>query len=367
MVLRPCVAPGVACLVVLTGCSRGASDPAGPPSFPPAVVKLATANPAPIENSSEYIAVLKSLQSTAVQPQIDGQVVEIFVRSGDHVDQGQRLVQIDASRQQAAVSSQEAERAAREADVAYARQQYQRSSDLLAAGAISKQEQEQTETSLRTAEARLQSLQAQLTQQEVQLRYFTVTAPTAGIIGDVPVRVGHQVTPQTVLTTIDQNATLELNVQVPVERAGDLKNGLPIRVLTGDGASELGTTTVSFVSPRVDDQTQSILVKGFVRNPQGAMRAAQSVRAQIVWNTGEGIVVPITAALRINGQYFAFVAEDANGRDGKPALVAKQRAIKVGPIAGDNYSVLEGLKPGDRIVVSGTQKLADNAPIAPAQ
>jgi RND family efflux transporter MFP subunit len=218
---------------------------------------------------------------------------------------------------------------------------------------------------LRTAEARLQSLQAQVKQQEVQLRYFTVTAPTAGIVGDVPVRVGNQVSPQTVLTTIDQNDTLELNVQVPVERAEDLKSGVPVRVLSGDGSSRLATTTVNFVSSRVDDQTQSILVKGFVRNPEGAMRASQSVRAQLVWKTSEGLVVPVTAALRINGQYFAFVAEEAKGPDGRPMLVAKQRAIKVGPIAGDGYSVLDGLKAGDRIVVSGAQKLADNAPIAP--
>ena len=68
--------------------------------------------------------------------------------------------------------------------------------------------------------------------------------------------------------------------------------------------------------------------------------------------------MPVTAALRINGQFFAFVAEDAGGK-----LVAKQRAIKVGPIAGDNYPVLDGIKPGDRVVVSGAQKLADGAPI----
>ena len=68
-------------------------------------------------------------------------------------------------------------------------------------------------------------------QQEVQLRYFTVTAPTAGVVGDVPVRVGNQVTPQTLLTTIDQNETLELNVSVPIERAPALKIGLPLQVL----------------------------------------------------------------------------------------------------------------------------------------
>ena len=68
----------------------------------------------------------------------------------------------------------------------------------------------------------------------------------------------------------------------------------------------------------------------------------------------------MTAVLRINGQFFAFVAEPGAGG----ALIAKQRAIKVGPIVGDNYPVLDGIKPGERVVVSGAQKLADGAPIA---
>ena len=140
--------------------------------------------------------------------------------------------------------------------------------------------------------------------------------------------------------------------------------GLPIRI-TSDSGELLTTTTASFISPRVEDDTQSILVKGQVKNPDGQLRASQFVRAQIVWSTREGLVLPVTAAVRINGAHFAFVAEQVSGPDGKPALVAKQRAIKVGTIIGDNYSVLEGLKPGDRVVVSGAQKLADGAPIAP--
>src|SRR5689334_21855022 len=115
---------------------------------------------------------------------------------------------------------------------------------------------------------------------------------------------------QTVLTTIDQNDTLELYVSVPVERAAALKKGLPIRILDPDG-QRLATTSVNFISPHVDDQTQSILVKGTVVNPEGLLRASQFVRASIVWSTADGLVVPVTAVLRINGQYFAFVAEEA--------------------------------------------------------
>jgi RND family efflux transporter MFP subunit len=304
---------------------------------------------------------LKSLQSTIVQPQVDGQITRIDVVSGQRVARGAPLMHIDARRQQAAVSSQQAEVAAREAAVGFARQQAQRSSELFAAGAISKQEQEQAATALRTAEANLQALQAQVQQEQVQLRYFTVAAPTAGIVGDVPVRVGNVVTPQTMLTTIDQNETLEVHIDVPVERAAQLKPGLPIRILSSDGSQELAATKATFVSPHVDDQTQSVLVKGAVPNPGGALRASQYVRARIVWKTIDTLVVPVTAVLRINGQFFAFVAEDAGGK-----LVAKQRAIAVGPIAGQNYPILSGIKPGERVVTSGAQKLADGAPIQPA-
>jgi RND family efflux transporter MFP subunit len=343
----------------VAACNRTQSGP--PPQIPPTPVTLATAQARPIEETTVYVATLKSLRSTTIQPQIDGQITQILVKSGDRVRQGAPLMLIDSRRQQAAVSSEEAERAAREAAVAFARQQAQRTRDLYAAGAISKQEQEQAATALETAEANLKALQAQVQQQQVQLRYFTVAAPTAGIVGDVPVRVGNMVTSQTVLTTIDQNETLEVYIDVPVERASSLRIGLPIRVVSSDGSQELAQTTVSFVSPHVDDQTQSVLVKGAVRNPGGSLRPAQYVRARIVWKTADALVVPVTAVLRINGQFFAFVAEESGGR-----LTAKQRAIQVGPIVGQSYPIVAGIKPGERVVTSGAQKLADGAPIQPA-
>jgi RND family efflux transporter MFP subunit len=335
-------------------------------------VKVEAARVSLIEDATEYVATLKSLRSTAIQPQIDGQITQIFVKSGDRVAQGAPLAQIDPRRQQAAVSSQEAELAGRQADVGFARQQYQRASDLVAAGAISRQELEQAQTALQTAESRLRALGAQVQEQQVQLRYYTVSAPTAGIIGDVPARVGNQVTTQTVLTTIDQNAMLEVQTQVPIERAGDLRNGLPLLILSSDGSEKVAATTVNFVSPRVDGETQSVLVKGIVPNPDGALRPSQYVRVRIVWKTVEGLVIPVTAVLRVSGQFFAFVAEDAkrgqpdadpSGRGGAPGTVARQKPIVVGQIVGDDYAVLSGLGPGERVVVSGVQRLADGAPI----
>src|SRR5438034_5958446 len=161
-------------VVAATGCKSGPSSAAPPPAMPPTPVTLAVARVTPVEDATEYVATLKSLRSTTVQPQVDGQITRIDVVSGQRVSQGTPLMHIDARRQQAAVSSQEAELAARQAAVAFARQQAQRASELYAAGAISKQEQEQANTALQTAEANLKALQAQVQQQEVQLRYFTV-------------------------------------------------------------------------------------------------------------------------------------------------------------------------------------------------
>lgn len=348
-------------LLAGVACNRTQGAAPGGMQMPPTPVELAVAKPSSVEDATEYVATLKSLHSTTVQPQIDGQITQIFVTAGQHVAAGARLIEIDPRRQQAAVSSQEAERASKEAAVSYAQQQAQRAGELFGAGAISRQELEQAQTSLKTAEADLAQLQAQVRQQEVQLRYYTVSAPTAGIVGDIPVRVGYQVSPQTLLTTIDQNETLEVNVNVPIERGTALRMGLPLRVLSSDGQQVLAETSVSFISPHVDEQTQSLLVKGTVRNPNLTLRAQQFVRARLVWRSTSAIVIPVTAVLRINGQYFIFVAESSNGN-----LVARQRPVRLGDIVGNDYPVVSGVQPNEQIVVSGAQKLADGAPIQPA-
>jgi RND family efflux transporter MFP subunit len=347
-------------LVVVAGACNGKNAGPAQMAFPPAPVQITVAKPVPIEDATEYVAALKAFNSTTVQPQIEGQITKIFVKSGDHVAQGAPLMQIDPQRQQAAVSSRDAERAAKEADVTFARSQLQRVKELFNAGAVSRQELEQAENALQTAEAQLVSLQAQLQEGRVQLRYFTIAAPTSGVVGDVPVRVGYQVTTSTVLTTVEQNKPLEVYVSVPIERATDLKMGLPLQLLTNDG-QPLASTTVSFISPRVDDQTQSVLAKGIVPNEDGSLRTAQFVRARVVWRSTTGLTIPVVAVVRINGQYFAFVAEDDKGK----GMVARQRAVKVGAMVNNDYTLLGGIEPNEKIIVSGVQKLADGAPIAP--
>jgi multidrug efflux pump subunit AcrA (membrane-fusion protein) len=136
-----------------------------------------------------------------------------------------------------------------------------------------------------------------------------------------------------------------------------LRLGLPVKLLDENG-TVLGETEVTFVSPQVDPDTQTVLAKAAVGNAKANLRIAQQVRARITWGNREGPVVPVLAVQRINGQFFAFLTvKEANG------TVARQRLLKLGEITGNDYPVLEGLKPGDHVIVSGTQFLQDGAPV----
>ena len=232
----------------------------------------------PIERASEFIATVRSLRSSTVQPEVEGVVTRIFVKSGDHVRAGAPLVQIKPDKQQATVRSAEANRAGMEADVQYWRQQVKRLEALVAAGAISRQEFEQAQNSLKTAESKLAALDAQVREEQVELRFYRVVAPQAGVVGDIPIRQGDRVTKSTMITTIDDNSGLEAYIQVPLDRSPDLRVGLPVQILDADG-KVAATNPISFVAPRVDDATQTVLVKSLLKNAPAQMRSQQFVRA----------------------------------------------------------------------------------------
>lgn len=322
-------------------------------------VKIELARTVPVDDAAEYVATLKSRATAVIMPQVEGQVTQIFVRAGDAVAAGTPLLQIDPAKQQATLKSQEDTLAARKAAFEYARQQYERVSGLNGAGIASRQELDQAKAALDAAQAELLALEAQVREQQVELRYYRVDAPTDGIVGDIPVRVGDRVTTSTELTSLDRPGALEAYVSVPVERAPQLRTGLPLSLLDAEGRP-LAESRIDFLAPRADDQTQTLLVKARIPNEQRTLRPAQQLRARLVFSTREGLVVPVLAVSRIGGRHFAFVAEGQEG-----SLVARQRQLRVGPIRDNAYAVLEGLAPGERLIVSGTQFLADGTPVNP--
>jgi RND family efflux transporter MFP subunit len=332
------------------------SAPAGPAGIP---VKVLTAQLLPVKDTTEYVATLKSRDTAVIMPQVEGQITDIFVHSGARVSAGTSLMQIDPAKQQATLKTQEDTVTAKQAEVKWDQQEFERNSGLYDAKVISKQALDQSRTALDQAKAQLQALQAQVRQETVQLHYYRVTAPSKGIVGDIPVRVGDRVQVTTPLTTVDKPGSLEAYVYIPVERSGQLRPGLPVQIIDQSG-EVIAESRINFISPQVDSTTQTVLAKAPIANNNDRLRNAQFIHARIIWGTQDRTVVPVLAVSRIGGQFFAFVAEQQDGK-----TVAHQKPLRVGEMTGNNYVVLEGIKPGDKIIVSGTQFLIDGAPVLP--
>lgn len=334
--------------------NAGSSASSGPQALP---VQVLVAQPQSIAETTEYLAVLKSRHSATLNPLAEGQVTKIFVKSGDHAKTGAPLMQIDPLKQEAAVSSQEAARAAQEANVQFAKVSFDRAQKLFDAGVISKQDYDNARTSYDASVAQLKSLQHQVQEQTVELHYYQVTAPMDGIVGDIPVRVGDRVTFSTVLTTVDEPGALEAYIYVPAARSHGLRLGLPVKLLD-ENSVVLSDASLTFVSPQVDSDTQTVLAKAAIPNIGNRFRIAQQVRAQITWGTREGQVIPVLAVQRINGQFFAFLAVKEGA-----STIARQRSLQLGDILGNDYTVIQGINPGDHMIVSGLQFLQDGMPV----
>lgn len=407
----------------------------------PAAVKLGTPSTMNVADRSDYAAVLDSRQSVSLQPQVSGQVSAIYVKAGDRVEAGQELLQIDASEQRAQVASRtsaaetaqadvasaqadvanaedtlkslEARRVAAQSNVKFAQSEYQRYQQLVSEGAFAKQQLEQRLNALQTAQASLQQAEADIRAQrsaiarsqalvarsqrsveqaeaniaegQAQLQYYTITAPQAGMVGDIPVKEGDYVSSgggsSTALLTITQNQELEVNIQVPLERAPALRKGLAVKLL-GEGDRELQTGRISFVSPNVDPTTQSVQVKAAFSNSNAKagnpLRTSQFVRARIIWATNSRLLVPTSSISRLGGKNFIFVAtpfqssgcKAALSGGGPPfqpeptALVAVQKPLELGKIVNNDQEVLDGLTASDRIVTAGILQLQNCMAIA---
>ncbi|MGQ9838251.1 MAG: efflux RND transporter periplasmic adaptor subunit [Cyanobacteriota bacterium] len=378
----------------------------GGDGLPPTPVEIGRVEERRLEEASEFIASLGSQQVARINPQVSGQITEVFVQLGSEVAAGAPLFQIDSSQQQAVVASQsaaivsaraavdssrarlsqlQAERLRLQAQLEFAREQHQRNTRLLAEGAIPQLQLDQSSRDLQQAEAALAAQEEQIraqeavilqaereverarasaAQQQVQLQFFQVTAPFNGVVGEVLVRRGDYVTPQTLLTTLSQSQSLEINLNIPLERAPQLRIGTPVQIL--DNRNQvIGTSQISFISPQAEAGTQSVLAKALLDNLSGQLRSAQFVRTRIIWEERSGLVVPVTAVARVAGQNFVYTVQttDPPAEGMPPRTVAVQKPVQLGSIQGNHYEVLAGLEANEPIVLTGLQKIRNGAPI----
>jgi RND family efflux transporter MFP subunit len=342
--------------LTLAACKKPAVVAPAPAAMP---VQTITVSSSPVPQTDEYVAIIKSRRSATMNPQVDGNLTQIAVHSGDFVHAGQVLMVIDPARQEATVASQAATEQQKLALYKYTQTEVERQRKLYEAGVTSRDTYDQAEQAYSNAKADFESSGAARISQEKQLGYYQIRAPFDGIVGDVPVHLGDYVSATTLLTTVDENRELEAYIYVPAERSSQIRRGLGVDIL--DNSEQLlEHTAVDFISPQVDNQLQGILVKAPVHSPQAMLRTAQLVKARVIWSTNPTPVIPVLAVTRLGGQAFVYVAQ---GKDGK--FAARQLAVKLGDPVGNNYAVLGGLQNGDKVIVSGTQFLVDGMPVQP--
>ncbi|MGA2169259.1 MAG: efflux RND transporter periplasmic adaptor subunit [Terracidiphilus sp.] len=318
---------------------------------------------APVPQSSEYVATIKSRRSATLQPQVQGMLTQIHVQSGDHVKAGQVLMEIDPRLQMATVESARATERQKKAVFDYNAVEIERQRKLFEAGVTSRDAYDQARQSYDNSRADYESAVGLRKTQEEQLAYYTIRAPFDGVAGDVPVHVGDFVaplnSPPNVLTTVDENKDLEAYIYVPTERAGQVRQGLEVD-LTDTNGNLLEKTNIDFLSSEVDSTLQGILVKAPVHATPEILRTAQMVKARVVWSTTPMAVIPVLAVTRQGGQSFVFVARQQNGH-----WFAHQTAVTLGDTVGNTYSVSSGLNAGDKVIVSSTQFLVNDMPVIP--
>ncbi len=347
--------------LAIAGCTKKPTAPAGP-AMRAMPVQTVAVTAQPVAESSVYMATIKSRRSTVVSPQVSGVLTAILVHSGNHVKAGQPLMKIDSRQQQAYVASLLAAEREDKALYDYNVIELARQKKLFEAGIISRQAYQQEQQTYASSKASYEAaVESRNTQQQL-LDYYTVRAPYAGIVGDIPVHVGDYVSTgssPTLLTTVDENRDLEAYIYVPTVRAAQLRRGLEVDLLDNTGKM-LETTNIDFISPQVDSTLQGILVKAPVRPSTPMLRNDEMIEARVVWGTRRLPVVPVLAVVRRSGQPFVYVLRKMDGH-----FIASETGVTLGQTVGNDYAITSGLSPGEHVIVSSTQFLVNGMPVMP--
>lgn len=381
---------------------------------PPVSVKLAEVQTGNVKENSEFIASLQSLRSASLQANTQGKVSQIFVKEGSKVAAQSPLLQISSNNPPTEVSDNnanvqvtqqlenartqlqelEAQRLSKLQNVRLNQQKYEKYSNLAKEGAISKQQSEEyaqnlevakidfnnLDTKIQTQQANISKLEKALQAKQTntsntsnnlnslnniqqpntqqQLQKYEISAPFKGTVANISVKVGDMVNSSTRVATITKNQPLEVDIPVSLEKKSQLSKGMPVELVNSQGEN-LGTAKIFFISPEVNSNTRTVLVKALFDNPKGKMQAGQFARARINWNQHSGVLIPTEAVFRIAGKAFVYVPEKLNSTTVNSQLVAKQKQVKLGKIVDNKYQVIEGLQPGEKVIVSKLLNIKD--------
>jgi membrane fusion protein (multidrug efflux system) len=281
------------------------------------------------------LGTVKARESVDVTAKVSETVQQVHFDSGDEVAEGTPLVTLSGQQQHAALAAAQA--AATEAERLYKRQQELAAQQLIARAA------------LETQRAVRDTARAQMAQIQANLRDRVIRAPFAGRLGIRQVSPGALVTPGTVIASLDDIARVHVDFPVPEvqmeladvgQRLAGTTVAFPERVFEG---------TVSVVDVRLDPATRAVMVRGDFPNPDRALRPGMLLQVQLERPERQALLVPEISIVQVGRDSFVY-------RVGGDSTV-EQAPVKIGARAGGQAEVLEGLAPGDRIVVDGTGKL----------
>ena len=354
------------------GAPGAAAGGAGGP--PPATVGVVTVANEAVALQTELPGRVSAVRVAQVRARVNGVVLKRLFVEGSEVKAGQTLYQIDPAPYRAAFDSAQASVAKGQANLAQAAAQVERYKPLVEANAVSKQEFTTLVTAHKQAEADLATAKAALQTAQISLDYASVVAPISGRIGQSLVTEGALVsqTEATQLAVIQQTNTVYVNftqsttdvlrlrkaiAAKQVRSAGD--GSVPVRVVLEDGSELPRAGKLLFTDLTVDATSGQITLRAEVPNPDGLLLPGQYVRVRLSQaEVPAGMLLPQQAVTRTNQGDTVLVI----GPDSKPM----PRPVKIGSAQGNKWLVLDGLKPGEQVIVDGFQKMmVPGAPVKP--
>jgi RND family efflux transporter MFP subunit len=300
----------------------------------------------------------------------------------------------------------QSELAAAQAELRYAQEQFNRYEKLSSQQSVSTESFQDVTKKLEQAKAHVAALQsttrmqlanveaakaathqasAQAQVEAVMLGYHRIVAPVSGVVGDIPQKVGDFVMAGLPFTTITGTGKLEIEVAVPADAAMGITAGKGMTLLSSDGKTLLGQATVFYAAPRVDPESQTVLVKARLNANEKApvmLRDEQRIRARLVKSLTEALTVPTAAIVRQGGNTSVYMAEKqvAPAKAGlskgnshtQPHYKVDLVPVTLGlltttPAGEDVYVVTQGLKAGQLVVAKGVQKLGPGAQVTDYQ
>ena len=335
-----------------------------PPSPPPAPVTVQTVGQNIVTSYQTYPGTVVPLEEVQLRAEVSGYVTDILFEEGQTVTKGAQLYEIDPTVYKSQYSEAQANVARAQANYQQAKRDAERYTRLHEQDAIAKQQYENAITALEGAKTQLEAAQSTANVAQTNLRFSRITAPLTGTIGISQVKVGDLVAPsQTILNTLSTTDPMAVDFEVNEKQLPRLLRLLEqpsdsvFTIRLPDGSDYDAYGTLLLIDRAVNRQTGTIRARLRLPNTNGYLRAGMNCTVRVRNRSEEPLLtIPYKAVTEQMGEYFVFVVGDSSK--------VRERRIQVGRQVGSQAVVQEGLKVGERIAVTGLQKLSDGAQVA---